>query len=500
MLALPAVAPGYSWVRRLGWRLKFSFLTILMLLALALGWAAFSGTAMAWWVGAVACFGLALYLVLLIYGTSSQVLTLLKSGLVAMREGRLAQSIQIPSQDELAQIAHLADDVSNNISGMVAHIRSSAVVLGMVGRKMSAQNDDLQARVENQAASLQQTAATIEQLSSSAQMTASHSREISEFVRVAARQSQESGQAMNNLVDTMNNIVTGSRDMRESLAIIDSIAFQTNILALNAAVEAARAGEMGKGFAVVATEVRALANRCAEAASQIGELMANAVLQAERGGQLVHETKDRIDGVLEKVQQVASTVTEISNAASEQSTGIQQISHALNQIDEITQRNAQLVADVADNARNLNGRAERLAHMTARYKLRQGTADEAYDLVQKAIQHCQHVGLEQGLKDISAPGNLFLDRDLYIWGHSLDCIHACDSLNPAKNGNNDYDLQDADGKYMVREFIAVGRQGGGWVDYKYANPTTKVIAEKTSYVEEHLGVVFGCGVYKPSEN
>jgi signal transduction histidine kinase len=123
-----------------------------------------------------------------------------------------------------------------------------------------------------------------------------------------------------------------------------------------------------------------------------------------------------------------------------------------------------------------------------------------YDLVQKAIQHCQHVGLEQGLKDISAPGNLFLDRDLYIWGHSLDCIHACDSLNPAKNGNNDYDLQDADGKYMVREFIAVGRQGGGWVDYKYANPTTKVIAEKTSYVEEHLGVVFGCGVYKPSEN
>jgi methyl-accepting chemotaxis protein len=230
-------------------------------------------------------------------------------------------------------------------------------------------NADLSSRTEQQASSLQQTAASMEQLTGTVRTSTANARQANELAQGATEVASRGGEAMAQVVRTMNDIQSASTKISEITGVIDGIAFQTNILALNAAVEAARAGEQGRGFAVVASEVRTLAQRSAEAARQIKALIGDSVTQVEAGGVLVQDAGRTMDEVVKQVRQVGDLIGAITAAAGEQSQGIDQVGQAVSQLDQATQQNAALVEESAAAAESLKAQAERLSQTVAVFRL-----------------------------------------------------------------------------------------------------------------------------------
>jgi len=171
------------------------------------------------------------------------------------------------------------------------------------------------------------------------------------------------------VVTTMSGISESSKKIADIIGTIDGIAFQTNILALNAAVEAARAGEQGRGFAVVASEVRNLAQRSANAAKEIKELITDSVNKVEAGTHLVDEAGQTMDEIVSSVKRVTDIMAEITAASQEQSSGIEQVNHAITQMDEVTQQNAALVEEAAAAAESMQEQAGNLIHAVAQFTL-----------------------------------------------------------------------------------------------------------------------------------
>jgi methyl-accepting chemotaxis protein len=183
---------------------------------------------------------------------------------------------------------------------------------------------------------------------------------------------QRGGSAMAQVVQTMDDIASSSQRIAEITGTIDGIAFQTNILALNAAVEAARAGEQGRGFAVVAGEVRALAQRSADAAREIKELIGASVERVDSGAALVRNTGHTIDDIVAGVQRVSQVIGEITLAANQQNTGIGEINTAVVQLDRMTQENAALVEQAAAASEALKQQSQRLTQAVAGFRLSHG--------------------------------------------------------------------------------------------------------------------------------
>ncbi|MES2889288.1 MAG: methyl-accepting chemotaxis protein [Pseudomonadota bacterium] len=413
-----------------------------------------------------------------------------------LREGRLAE-IE-PKGDERDEAVA---EVASAVSALVAQVRSASVIIDNSGQELTHHSESLRHRVEKQAASLEETSATVEQLAASSQLTALNVADIAAFVTKAALDCQACQQAVQQLGNKVNLILAGIRGMRESLDVINSIALQTNILALNAAIEASRAGTLGRGFAVVAGEVRSLAIRCRASAEQITESVTDAVAHARQGEELLVGATQRMGVTLSQMEHISERVVDISSTAEQQSAGVNHLSEAIQRLEADTQSNAQLVVDISRQAALLCDRAQTIAAQTARYRLQQGTADEAMVLVRRAIAHCRQMGLAAGLVDLSAADNPFRDRDLYVWAHNADHVVVGISLQGTDRlGRDERELRDAKGFPMVSEFIRIGlSEGHGWVDYTYLNPETGHLAPKVSYVESFEHVVFGCGVYKPPE-
>ena len=177
------------------------------------------------------------------------------------------------------------------------------------------------------------------------------------------------GQVVQQVVQTMDAINDSSRRIGDIIGVIDGIAFQTNILALNAAVEAARAGEQGRGFAVVAGEVRNLAQRSAEAAKEIKQLIATSVDKVEAGSRLVGEAGGTMTEIVDSVGRVNQVISEISSAATEQSQGIAEVNTAVSKLDQMTQQNAALVEESAAAAESLKEQARRLAEVVGSFRI-----------------------------------------------------------------------------------------------------------------------------------
>jgi methyl-accepting chemotaxis protein len=209
----------------------------------------------------------------------------------------------------------------------------------------------------------------MEELNATVKANAENARQGKELSQKSNEAVVRGGQMVKQVVATMGGIQESSKKIADIIGVIDSIAFQTNILALNAAVEAARAGEQGRGFAVVATEVRNLAQRSATAAKEIKMLIAESVDQVESGAKLVHQAGDTMDEVVISFQQVASLVTEIANASREQSSGIEQVTQAVGQMDEVTQQNAALVEEAAAAAESLEEQARGLMQSVGMFTL-----------------------------------------------------------------------------------------------------------------------------------
>jgi len=237
-------------------------------------------------------------------------------------------------------------------------------------------SDDLSRRTEQQAASLEQTAAALDEITATVRKTAEGANEARKVVAAAKTDAERSGEVVKETVAAMSGIETSSKQIGNIIGVIDEIAFQTNLLALNAGVEAARAGDAGRGFAVVATEVRALAQRSADAAKEIKTLISASGAQVASGVTLVGETGKALGRTVEQVDQLNRLVSEIAASAQEQSTGLHEVNTAVNQMDQVTQQNAAMVEQATAASHSLAHEATELAKLVAQFQT--GAASRPY--------------------------------------------------------------------------------------------------------------------------
>jgi methyl-accepting chemotaxis protein len=261
------------------------------------------------------------------------------------------------------------NDMQDSLSVLVGRVRQASESVAGASSEIAQGNMDLSSRTEEQASSLQQTAASMEQLGSTVRQTAENAVQASQLALNASQVATDGGAAVNGVVSTMQQIDASSKKIVDIIGVIDGIAFQTNILALNAAVEAARAGEQGRGFAVVASEVRSLAQRSAEAAREIKELIGASVEHVERGTAMVDKAGQTMNNVVSSIRRVADIMADISVAANQQNAGVSQVSDAVSQMDHATQQNAALVEESAASAESLREQSMQLVAAVAEFKL-----------------------------------------------------------------------------------------------------------------------------------
>ncbi|MBS0444791.1 MAG: MCP four helix bundle domain-containing protein [Proteobacteria bacterium] len=292
-------------------------------------------------------------------------------------DGDLSQPVETGAHDEIGQLLEALAAMQARLREIVGGVRRNAESVATASAEIAAGNNDLSARTEQQASALEETAASMEELSSTVRQNADNARQGNQLAINASTVARSGGEVVGKVVTTMNAISAASKKIADIIGVIDGIAFQTNILALNAAVEAARAGEQGRGFAVVAGEVRALAQRSADAAREIKTLIGSSVERVEEGGTLVDQAGTTMREVEAAIQRVTDIVAEITAASNEQATGVSQVGEAVTQMDQATQQNAALVEQSAAAAESLKLQAQQIVQAIALFKLDAGAAAPA---------------------------------------------------------------------------------------------------------------------------
>ena len=283
--------------------------------------------------------------------------------------GDLTLHISTDRQDEMGEVLRALDQMSDSLAELVGQVQRSAGSIGAASVEIAHGNHDLSNRTEATAANLQRASSTLDHLNSAVGQSAASAREANALAASAYTVAQSGGQSVSEVVQTMHRIDHSSKKIVDIIAVIDGIAFQTNILALNAAVEAARAGEQGRGFAVVASEVRALAGRSAEAAREIKGLISASVERVAQGSELVDKAGATMQEVVQSIRRVTALVGEISSASAEQRSGVAQIGEAIAQMDHVTQQNAALVEQIAAAATGLSTQAQELVQAVAVFQV-----------------------------------------------------------------------------------------------------------------------------------
>ena len=283
--------------------------------------------------------------------------------------GDLTAHIVVRSQDETGQLMQALKDMNASLQNLVGQVRGGTDTIATASSQIAAGNQDLSSRTEEQASSLEETASSMEELTSTVKQNADNARQANTMAQTSSSIAIEGGKVVSEVVGTMASINASSRKIVDIIAVIDGIAFQTNILALNAAVEAARAGEQGRGFAVVATEVRNLAQRSAAAAKDIKVLIGDSVEKVEAGSKLVDQAGRTMDDIVASITRVTDIMSEITAASSEQSAGIEQVNQAITQMDQVTQQNAALVEEAAAAAESMQEQAASLSAVVSIFKL-----------------------------------------------------------------------------------------------------------------------------------
>lgn len=264
-----------------------------------------------------------------------------------------------------------------SLARVVGQVRQASNAVTMGSEEIAGGNAGLLQRTEEQAANLQQAASSMEQMTASVRHNAESARQATQVAASASEAAHKGGAVVAQVVSTMDEITASSHKMSDIIGVIDAIAFQTNILALNAAVEAARAGEQGRGFAVVAGEVRALAQRSADAAKEIKGLIDSSVAKVEQGARLVGDAGTTMTDIVDQAQRVADLIAEISNATAEQTEGIAQVGDAVAHLDRATQQNAAMVEQSAAAAQALKQQAAQLAEVVSVFHLSQAAQGSA---------------------------------------------------------------------------------------------------------------------------
>ena len=334
----------------------------------------------------------------------------------SVSEGDLTGRIETGSRDEVGQLLQSLKEMNGNLSEIVGKVRASADNIVTGTSQVSAGNRDLSQRTEEQAAALEQTATSMEELTANVKQNAENSKQANQLAQGASDVALRGGVVVGEVVHTMASINESAKKIVDIIAVIESIAFQTNILALNAAVEAARAGEQGRGFAVVASEVRNLAQRSAAAAKEIKGLISDSVSKVGDGSKQVDEAGKTMEEIVMAVKHVSDIMSEIAAASREQSIGIEEVNRAILKMDNVTQQNAALVEETAAASESMQSEALHLVKSVSVFKL-DAAADTQHRLQPKlasatpfamkggATKHALASPAQQTRKSKSLPAN-----------------------------------------------------------------------------------------------
>lgn len=288
---------------------------------------------------------------------------------MALADGDLTTRIYNDYEGTFNDLKNYSNQTAEKLSFMIQDIQRAADTINTASAEIAQGNADLSSRTEEQASSLEQTSASMEELTGTVKLNADNASQANALASKAAEVAVDGGELIQQVVQTMASINESARKIADIIGVIDGIAFQTNILALNAAVEAARAGEQGRGFAVVASEVRSLAQRSANAAKDIKALISDSVTKIESGNSLVGKSGDTMKEIVIAIKRVNDIMAEIASASNEQALGIDEISKAVVQMDEMTQQNAALVEEAAAAAESMQSQAQQLSDSVASFRV-----------------------------------------------------------------------------------------------------------------------------------
>ncbi|PTL83122.1 methyl-accepting chemotaxis protein [Vitiosangium sp. GDMCC 1.1324] len=312
-----------------------------------------------WIVGGIVVgFFVGLLLSILIARVISRPLTSAVQMADRIAEGDLTVRISAEGTDETGRLLAALQRMVQKLAQVIGEVREGSSALASASSQVSASSQSLSQGTSEQASSVEETTSSLEQMTASITQNRDHGRQMEQMAVQGARDAEEGGKAVKETVEAMGSIA-------EKISIIEEIAYQTNLLALNAAIEAARAGEHGKGFAVVATEVRKLAERSQTAAKEISGLASSSVKVATRSGQLLGE-------LVPSIRKTADLVQEVVAASTEQSSGVTQMSKAMQHVDQVTQRNASASEELASTAEELSAQAEALSQLVSFFHVGDG--------------------------------------------------------------------------------------------------------------------------------
>lgn len=335
----------------------------------------------------VAGIGFSIWIARMISGQLTTALNIARQ----VASGDLTAEIRATSKDEVGQLIDSLRTMNDNLCKLVGQIHNGAKLIHEASNEITSGNMDLSDRTERQASALEQTASAMEQLTATVSQNADNAHQANKLAINASEVAATGGKVMDKVIKTMGSINESSTRIVDIIAVIDGIAFQTNILALNAAVEAARAGEQGRGFAVVASEVRSLAQRSASAAKEIKDLIDNSVEKVGAGSRLVEQAGSTMQEVVTSISRVTDIVSEITAASVEQSTGIKGINQAVSQMESATQQNAALVEEATAATKSMEDQAGKLMRAVNLFKIDDTTLSVRDELYAKSKEEVRKV-------------------------------------------------------------------------------------------------------------
>lgn len=290
---------------------------------------------------------------------------------IAEGEANLSVRLPVLTTDEVGEIASWFNKFVEHIEEVIRKVKNTAIHVDVSTQEVAAGAQGLSQATQEQASAVEEVAATIEEMTSSIKHNAENASDGRQKANEMVRMANSSGESAQELVRAMGEISQASKKIGDIITTVNEVAFQTNLLALNAAVEAARAGEHGKGFAVVAEEVRALAQRSADASKQIKSLIEDTVNKIEAGDTMVKKSGESLEQIIKHIQELSQVMEEIAAASGEQASGVDELNRAVTQIDSTTQQNASTVEELASTSDSLSNEARELSGTVTRFTVSQ---------------------------------------------------------------------------------------------------------------------------------